>query len=198
MRRLSREEIKELKKRLAEWQKPQNMAAIIDDVMESLGSSTLFNQGGLAFLRDAWIASEFGGLRQAEWVRLVDDAWPDFELRIDGKKEAYEATEVDDPTRRRGDEYRDNLGEIVDGPVEDWIAAAEQAANWIAAACQKKADKRYVGRANLVVYLNLSEYGIRQKEVEACFPSATQVVKDDFEAVWVLWKKRTYLVWCNG
>ena len=90
------------------------------------------------------------------------------------------------------------MEEAEDDLLEDIFARAEQAHNWIAAACQKKADKRYTGRANLVVYLNLSEYGIRQMEVEACFPSATEVAKDNFEAVWVLWKKRTYPVWRNG
>ncbi len=79
--------------------------------------------------------------------------------------------------------------------MEDWAACAEQAPAWLEAACRKKAGKLYGGRTNLVIYLNLSEFGIRQSEVEACFPSATEAVNDTFEAVWVLWKKRAYQVW---
>ncbi len=128
-------------------------------------------------------------------IRIVPDNWPDFELLVGGRVEAFEAVEADDPERRRGVEYRECIGEVEDDPVEDWIARAEQAPAWLEAACRKKAGKRYSGRANLIIYLNLSEYGIRQAEVEACFPSATEAVKDAFEAAWVPWKKRAYQVW---
>lgn len=195
MPRLTREEIAELERRLIRWQTPEAMSRLVDDTVNHIGSLNLFNQGGLALLRDAWIAAEFGQIRQLEQVRLVADIWPDFELNIDGRVEAFEAVEADDPKRRRGDEYRNSTGRIKQDPVEDWIVRAEQAPAWLEAACRKKADKRYGARANLVVYLNLIEYGIRQKEVERCFPSATAAVKDCFDAVWVLWKKRAYLVW---
>ena len=104
-------------------------------------STTLFNQGGLAFLRDASIAAEFGTIRQAERVRLVADTWPDFELEIDGSVEQFKAVEVD----RRGDECRKSTGRAEHDPEETWIARAEQTPAWIAAVCQKKADKRYRG-----------------------------------------------------
>jgi len=195
MKRLARDEIDELTQRLAQWQTPQAMHALIEATMDDLGSTNLFNQSGLAFLRDAWIAAEFGGMRNAEKVRLVSDNWPDFELLVDGRVGAFEAVEADDPNRRRGEEYREGIGEVEDDPVEDWVARAEQTPAWLQAACQKKASKRYGGRVNLVIYLNLSEYGIRQSEVEACFPPATEAVKDAFETVWILWKKRAYRVW---
>ncbi len=195
MKRLAPHEIDELKRRLAAWQTPETMSAAADEAMNGLGSTNLFNQGGLAFLRDAWIAAEFGAIRNAEKVRLVSDNWPDFELCIGGRVEAFEAVEADEPDRRRGEEYRHGIGDLEDDPVEDWVARAEQAPGWLRAACLKKAGKNYGGRANLVIYLNLDEYGIRQSEVEACFCHATKNVKDAFETVWVLWKKRAYRVW---
>jgi len=195
MKRLTPEEIADLKKHLVEWQTPQAMHSLVEATMSSLGSTNLFNQGGLAFLRDAWIASEFGSQRNAEKVRLVPDNWPDFELQASGHLEAFEAVEADDPARRRGLEYRQGIDEVEDDPVEDWIARAAQAPTWLEAACQKKAGKRYSERANLVILLNLSEYGIRQAEVEGCLKSATKTVKSAFETVWVLWKKRSYRVW---
>lgn len=195
---LTSEEIVDLERHLAQWQTPEAMSRLVDDAMSKLGSVDLFNQGGLALLRDAWIAAKFGQIQQAQEVHLVADTWPDFELKIDERVEAYEAVEADAPERRRGDEYRNSTGEIQDDSVEDWVARADQAPEWLETACRKKANKRYGARVNLVVYLNLSEYGIRQKEIESCFPSATEAVKNSFDAVWVLWKERTYLVWKDG
>lgn len=82
MPQLSREEITDLERRLAEWQTPKAMSRLVDSTMNRIGSVDLFNQGGLAFLREAWVAAKFGQIRQAELVRLVADIWPDFELKI--------------------------------------------------------------------------------------------------------------------
>ena len=67
--------------------------------MDSLGAINLFNQGGLAFLRDAWLAAQFAGKRDAEQVRSLSANWPDFELKIAGRVEAFEAVEADAPER---------------------------------------------------------------------------------------------------
>ena len=195
MKRLEKHEIAELKARLAEWQTPAAMHDLVDATMDGLGSENLFNQGGLAFLRDAWTTAGFGKMRKAEKVRLVAGNWPDFELEIGGQVEAFEAVEADKPGRQRGLEYRKGIGEVEDDSVEDWIAEAEQAPVWLEAASQKKADKKYGARAKLLIYLNLNEWGIRHSEVVSCFPHATRAVKGLFEEVWVLWKDRAYRVW---
>ncbi len=174
------------------------MASRVHDVMILMGSVDLFNQGGLAFLRDAWIAAKFAEKRQAELVRLVAEPWPDFEIRKNGENELFEAVEADDPKRKRGDEIRKSEGQTTHDPVEDWIVRAEQIPLWLKSACQKKADKRYGERVNLIIYLNPGEYGIRQEEIESCFVSATRDAKEDFLCVWILWKARAYLVWENG
>lgn len=195
MKRLSRDEIADLKKRLAEWQTPVTMRDHVGTTMDDLGLKNLFNQSGLEFLRDAWTAAEFGEVRNADRVRLVPDDWPGFELLFDNRVEAFEAVEADEPERQRGVEYRQRVGVVEDDPVEDWIARAEQASAWLEAACRKKVAKRYGPRTNLVIYLNLCEYGVRQSEVEACLRSATEPAKDAFDAVWVLWKEWAYPVW---
>jgi hypothetical protein len=198
MARLTPAEVSDLKTRLFEWRSPEDLSRLVDEVMDRLESVDLFNQPGLAFVRDAWIAGAFGKRRDADRVRLIDNNWPDFELMIGGQIEAFEAVEADDPQRRRGDEYETNTGSPMPDRVEDWIARAEQAPARLSAACEKKVGKRYAMRENLVIYLNLSEYGIRQQEVEGCFVSATAIAKDAFAAVWVLWKKQAYLVWKDG
>jgi hypothetical protein len=198
MPRLSSLEILELEGRLAKWQTPDDMAQIVDETMDRIGSEVLFNQGGLAVLRDAWTAANFGKARQAARVRIVSDRWPDFELDLNGSIERFEAVEADDPTRRRGDEYKEGSSTSKPDPVEAWIARATEAPTWIAAASERKANKRYSAGAHLVVHLNLSEYGIRQQQVEASFRSATSAAKDSFDSVWVLWKGRAYLTWRGG
>jgi hypothetical protein len=49
---------------------------IVPATMDRLGSTNLFNQSGLAFLRDAWIAAEFGSLRKAEELRRSERSPP--------------------------------------------------------------------------------------------------------------------------
>lgn len=194
-KRLTKKEINDLQQRLASWQPPEAMATLA----KSVSSITLFNQGGLAFLRDAWIAAEFASARKAERVRLVEDNWPDFELRFGGSIERFEAVEADDPERRRGLEYTEGkIGKVEHDPVEKWIARAEAAPRWLSVACARKVAKNYGSRASLVIYLNVSEYGIRFKEVQASFPGATASVKDRFDSVWILWQSNAYQVWSFG
>jgi hypothetical protein len=92
--RLDKSEIKELKARLGEWQTPGAMRDLYNATVERIGSVTLFNQGGLAFMRDAWIAAQFGTLRHAANARLVSGTWPDFELLVEGRVEAFEAVAI--------------------------------------------------------------------------------------------------------
>lgn len=193
MRRLSADEISILKLRLCEWLNPSEMQKIVDSVNTDIGSEVLFNQAGLAFLRDAWIAAEVAIIQGADLVRLVSDEWPDFEVRINHETKQYEAVEADDPARRRGDEYK-NLedGEMEEDPVGDWIERANQSSQWIANACSKKAKKRYAANVNLIVYLNMSEFGIRHDEVLSNFSGAVSSAKNSFEEIWILWKKKLY------
>jgi hypothetical protein len=49
-------------------------------VNRGIGSADLFRQGGVEFLRVAWVAAEFGRYRQSSLVRLVAEReqWADF------------------------------------------------------------------------------------------------------------------------
>jgi hypothetical protein len=55
-----------------------------------------------------------------------------------------------------------------------------------------KSGKRYGAPCWLVVYLNISEYGIRQKETEAAISQVKARYASSFEAISVLWKGRLY------
>jgi hypothetical protein len=192
---LTSEEIDLEAKWLSEWHTPAEMAQCVDSLMDRLGSADLFNQPGLEWLRDAWGAATFGALRNASSARLVREPWPDFEVRVDGRVEAFEFTEADLEGRRRGAEYRDAGEGVEDDPLEEWIERANQVPARLKDAAERKAAKRYPVSASLLIYLNINEYGIRQAEIEACFGPTTDCARDAFKSVWILWKQRAYEVW---
>jgi len=174
----------------------------VDAVNDRMGSKDFFNQAGVEFLRDAWAAGEFGALRGAGDVRLVADEWPDFELRLNGTLERFELVEADLPGRRRGEEYREAEVRAASGgvgvendPVEAWIERAERVPEALRAAIKKKIGKHYATRSSLLIYLNIGEFGIRQQEIEASFPPSTELARDEFQAIWILWKKKAYRPW---
>jgi hypothetical protein len=202
MSRLEKAEIRHTSAWLSNWRTPSEAQAYVDALTEQVGDVDFFTQAGLDFIRDAWLAASFGLARNADAVRLVAGEWPDCELRFGERVEQYEITEADVPGRRRGDQYRERdrrrgpSGILVEpDPVENWIKRAEQAPSALRLAAEKKLGKRYGARAGLVVYLNISEYGIRQPEIEGCMAEALAPAGDAFESVWVLWKARAYRVY---
>lgn len=161
--------------------------------MEKLGCVDLFTQPGIEFVREAWVSGKFGIARQASAIRLVEGEWPDLELKVDGKIEAFELVEADLPQRRRGQEYKQRAAQGGDAqhyPIEEWQAAAAQAPSAVRTAANKKAGKKYDGKAGLLIYLNINEFGIRQAEIEACLPAAVAPAAPQFESIWVLWKDK--------
>ena len=109
--------------------------------------------------------------------------------------ERVECAEADILGRRRGDEYREaekrNAGGgpvVVDDPLEDWVSRADQALAALSAVIATKIGKRYAGRASLLINLNISEFGIRQTEIEAAMTPAVVPALACFERVWILWK----------
>jgi hypothetical protein len=108
MTRLSKPELARHRAWLSDWRTPADMAAYVSTINHSMGSADFFRQGGVEFLRDAWLAAEFGRHRQSSIVRLIAERehWPDFETRAGDVIERVECAEADVPGRRRGDEYR--------------------------------------------------------------------------------------------
>jgi hypothetical protein len=176
MQRLSKIESAHHRAWLSEWRTPTAMVAYLRDVNDAMGPDFFFRQSGVEFLRDAWIAAEFGRHRQSPIIRLVPehDRWPEFEARsIESAIERVECVEADVPGRRRSDDYRGTKIQSLSGepnvehdPVENWIARADQVPAALSAAIATKIQKHYAAGASLLVYLNNQEYGIRQTEIE--------------------------------
>ena len=150
MAKLSKAVLAEHRAWLSEWRMPAEMSAYLSRVNNTMGPADFFGQGGVAFLRDAWLAAEFGRHRQGSLVQLVPETeqWPDFRARAGSVIEDVECVEADVPGRRRGDEYRDAAREskagectVKDDPEEDWIARAEQVPAALSAAIAKKASR---------------------------------------------------------
>jgi hypothetical protein len=171
---LSPKEIADVKLQLADWQTPDAMSRLVDDIMNRMGAKDLFNQSGLALLRDAWIAAEFGRIQQAEHVHLIGDTWPDFEL-IEGRVELFEAVEADDPERRRGDEFRKGTEKLKTTWWRIGLHAPKKPQAWLETACWKKLTKRYSARANLVKRTLCGAVAKSRRTARLCLPSRVRL-----------------------
>lgn len=201
--RLTPVEIREFREEMSSWHSPTAMIARAEQVIGVLGDSDFFNQPGLSFVREAWVGGMFGRVRGAEGIRLIASDRPDIALRYsDSREEGYEIAEADVP-RARGRKYRgaeSNNLRVGDGPVGHWAAATE-AFDAIRKVAEKKrlkalqleqASTPYPPGTSLLIYLNVSDYGAHQQEIESTFQEAVTPVKDRFASVWILWKLRAY------
>ena len=182
---------------MSQWRSPREMNEYVDELMAAAGSKALFNKPGTTFILEAWIAGHFANVVGATTVRLIDDQWPDLEVRLNDNLIRFEAIEADVPGRKRGDEYR-QPPKMVEDPVEDWIARAEAVPGALQTAVRKKQAKLYSKHENLLIYLNIGEYGIRHREIISAFPDATKDARDIFKSVWILWKEQAFEVWRDG
>ncbi len=195
MARLTKQQIAQHQDWVCSWRSPDHMLRYVDELTDAIGSVDFFTQAGLAFLREAWAAAKFSVACNATAVRLILDEWPDFEIEVNNSVEVFELTEADLPERKRGEEYRsasDAGFPVEDDPVEEWAERANLVPQAITAAVLKKARKKYSKKVNLLIYLNISEYGIRQSEIEFSFGSSIASADEYFTDIWVLWKDRVY------
>lgn len=173
---------------------PRDFQATVRALHRRTTSKVLFNNPRQQFLLDAWTLAEFAiRFKSADqvWLSGPDDQWPDGYVRVDPTTMNVEATIADMPGRKIGKEYQTASG-IEEDPVEDWIARADAVPDALEAAIQKKIAKRYGGGVWLVIYLNLSEYGIRQQQTELAIAQAKQKHANAFDALFVLWKDKVY------
>jgi hypothetical protein len=189
---LSPEEIEAARVSLTRWQDPGAFKVEVDALCRRCASNDWFNRPQLKFLHDAFVLSRFAVQSRVNEVRLAQASaqWPDGFVRIVGKTHNIEVTSTHGD-RPLGKEYRAIKGPTLD-PVENWVARADSIPHFLDAAVSKKTKKNYSAPCWLVVYLNISEYGIRQRETEATIAQVKACYASAFEAVSVLWKGRLY------
>lgn len=210
MPRLTKEEIRHHRRWLGKWRKAPEMLGYANGLMNGMANQhgidvDLFTQAGVDFITEAGAAADFAEARGADGVRLILEDWPDLEFRFGHRVERFEFTEADEIDRERGREYKEAAGRVAaggaarkDDPVEDWVAQANQVPIVLRDRATRKAGKAYPPGTNLLIYLNINEFGIRQPEIEACMADATAPAKDAFAAVWALWKGQAYHLWQDG
>jgi hypothetical protein len=153
-----------------------------------------FVQPQLKFLHDAYVLAKFAARIGADQVRLADrrDQWPDGFVRISKRTVKVEVTSTHGG-RKLGEEYREPRGMRFD-PVEDWHARADSIPGYLDTAIREKVS-RYGARycdCWLVVYLNIDEWGVRQREIEQVIAEMMIRYSDHFREISVLWKGELY------
>jgi hypothetical protein len=74
MPRLTKSELARHRAGLSDWHTPADMAAYVSVINNAMGSADFFCQGGVEFLRDAWLGAKFARHRQSSSVRLVSES----------------------------------------------------------------------------------------------------------------------------
>jgi len=176
---------------LERWQSPDEFVAKVAALAEPIESEPLFNRGAVKFLHDAMVLAEFTKFRPTEKVRLTaeKDRWPDGQTGTAESPINIEVTEVLEEGRKRGEEYR-NDAQPLDGNAEDWRKRALAIPGQLEKAIKRKRQKGYGEKCKLVIYLNMSNYGVLQKETEAAIAATKAKYADDFQEICVLWQMK--------
>lgn len=194
--RIPRENLVAWTAELSEWVPAARFRARIDEIALAIPRRTFFGQGGLAFLRDAWIASRVATALPPDAVRLVSARRPDFEIQVDGQIQQFEATEADMEGRRRGDEPDDPSPQP--DPVEAWRGRFEAIPAALDRVVAKKLKKDYSPDVSLAIYVNLGCYGAYVKEGMPILRDRTAPARTKFKRVFVLWEGCLYKFWEEG
>jgi hypothetical protein len=156
----------------------------------------------MGWWRDAYVADQVAGILDVGRVRLSLDHKCDFQTEQDGHIVTWEATEADDPDRKRGDEFRKLGKELEAGrfvvrqdPVEKWNARIRKIPVALKQAATNKANRSYPKDTNLVINLNITDFRDQTALFRACAHDATQLGGEAFVKLWVLWGSTLYLIW---
>jgi hypothetical protein len=181
-------ELKLAHESLSLWHHPSAFAEYVDKWPSNIVVRT-------RFLQEAWVLAEFAKRVEVQRLRLScpSEQWPDAYVKIGGISRYVEITEVLEPDRRRDDELRDeDVPDVWLDPVENWVARANAIPGALRTRLQRKAQKRYGSPVVLLVYLNISEWGIRQTETEQTIADLKAEHGSAFEQIVVLWKDKLY------
>jgi hypothetical protein len=177
---------------LIQWQSPQTFASATGAMCRRCRSSDYFNRARLKFLHDAYVLAAFARLKEVKEVRLANpaDQWPDGYVKLQGQVFKVEVTSTHGG-RLLGKEYREVSGPTL-GPVENWIERANSITKYLDDAINRKSKKKYASPCWLVVYLNINEYGVRQKETEQIIAETKARYSEGFVEISILWKGKLY------
>lgn len=189
---LAAEEIDAARVRLAQWQSAEAFSKDVKALCNRCLSPDYFLQPQLKFLHDAYVIAKFARKRGVDEVCLApcNEVWPDGYVKIQNRTFNVEVTSTHGD-RKLGEEYRHVKGWQFD-PGENWVARADSIPKYLDEAIRNKVGKNYGSPCWLVVYLNISEYGIRQTETEQVIAATKARYAASFVDISVLWKGKLY------
>ena len=185
------DELDEAQDALARWQTAEEFASKVEALESLVRSSTLFNKANTGFLLDAIPIAAFAKHRAVQSVRLVRqrERLNDGQFRSSNETIDIEVTEILDPGRKRGDEYRCGAER---GVRHFDPHLGETIANQLAKGVKKKADKGYTTTPLLLVYLNILGGGRLGGEIEIAIERLRAEHANTFREICVLWGTK----WC--
>ena len=166
----------------------------VSEKLALIAGKDLFKDPRYQALREAYGAARFAASRNLQTpclVRMEDDRFPDFTLKLGGSIEQFELTEADFPGRQRGREYsKERSPAHLGDPDRDLF---DQARASIPRVIAKKADKKYRPKPHLLVLVNIPgfmKFPIPEPElIKLILPWC-----NDFASIWLLWGGFTYRV----
>ncbi|WP_425905928.1 hypothetical protein [Nitrobacter sp. TKz-YC02] len=143
--------------------------------------------------REMWVLARCALMSDCPLVRLapLDTPRPDGYSRRDGLEFGAEVTEAMEPGRKRRLENW-KPGEWREDPGSEWIRRAELIPVALANSLTKKKAIKYPSGTELFIYLNIGEYGIRQREIEAEIMRQLDAPLGPFCEIYVLWKEKLF------
>lgn len=191
---LTPKEIKTAYLELGRWQSVDTFARKERALRLRNVDADFFVQPQLKFLHDAYVLAKFAARIGADDVRLADrrEQWPDGFVRFNKRTTKVEVTSTHGG-RRLGEEYRKPRSMRFD-PVEHWNARADSIPGYLDTSIRDKVS-RYGARYSdcwLVVYLNIDEWGLRQREIEQVIAETMIRYNDHFQEISVFWKGKLY------
>jgi hypothetical protein len=177
---------------LVQWRSPDEFSSATLAMCRRCSSADYFNRPRLKFLHDAYVLAKFSRLTGADSVRLVapSDRWPDGFIKLHGQIHNVEVTSTHGG-RKLGQEYRHVQEPMLD-LVDNWVERANSIPKYLDEAISGKSKMNYASPCWLVVYLNISEYGIRQVETENVIVATKARYAAAFPDISVLWKGKLY------
>jgi hypothetical protein len=176
---------------LERWQTPAEFIAKVEELDKVVKSDKLFNLSAMGFLLDALTLAEFVKFRPTEKVRLVGrkEQWPDGQTGTPQNPSNIEITEALEEGRRRGNEYHTSARPH-SGTADDWHNRALAIPEQLEKAIERKIGKAYARKCVLLIYLNMSTYGLPQlqKEIEAAIMNIRVKYARDFHEICILWQ----------
>jgi hypothetical protein len=181
-----------------DWRSPNEALEELDHISSKIRSDYSFPSNVFVThreakqLREIWVLAKCARLMNIPKIKLSVEDPPDGYIDRGGDAVPAEVLEVLEPGRKRNLEFGPDAPEISMDPIEDWVRRADAIPGALAEGIHKKKAKPYPQSTELFVYLNIDEYGIRQKEIEGSIRSLLAKPVMPFSAIHVRWKEKLF------